>query len=310
MEGPRQHVVRPGTQLEILDGRRLVDVVPADQEDATGGIAAGHHIIDDRLPQAIGDHAQYLCAAVQVGGGQPFEPLPGDGGAEAVAHHNLLDLHLGAVGERGGLIQADALPLRPVLHVGPARVVVQIALHVAIHERLEAHPQRIFAQRSQGARLVAFRLGEQSPAGQVRARGDLQFGVDGHHRQPGLECPLDDFGPESHIAGALDDDVRMVDQIVDRVGQHIGGRKIGERGDAPARQHPADLQLWVMAQYQANQAVRDHSRARNTYSFSNCIVHHGIPSLLPKRALINKMAPVHTSGQAGGKRFFIPGCTT
>src|SRR5690606_35522199 len=67
-------------------------------------------------------------------------------------------------------------------------------------------------------------------------------------------------------------------------------------------QHPADLQLWVMAQYQANQAVRDHSRARNTYSFSNCIVHHGIPSLLPKRALINKMAPVHTSGQAGGKR--------
>ncbi len=50
MEGPGQHVVRPGTQLEILDGRRLVDVVPADQEDATGGIAAGHHVIDDRLP--------------------------------------------------------------------------------------------------------------------------------------------------------------------------------------------------------------------------------------------------------------------
>src|SRR3546814_17281387 len=73
---------------------------------------------------------------------------------------------LGAIGEGRGLIDADPLSIGPVGHVFRRRIMVQIALHVAVHQRLKAHLQRVFMQGRKRTWLVALGFGEETPASQ------------------------------------------------------------------------------------------------------------------------------------------------
>ena len=62
------------------------------------------------------------------------------------------------------------------------------------------------------------------PARQVRTCGDLQLGVDGHDLQAGFEGALDDGRSVEHIT-ALDDQIGIVDQLVQRIGKDVRQRK-------------------------------------------------------------------------------------
>jgi len=208
-----------------------------------------------------------LAAVVQIGRGETFHALTGDGRTQPVADDHLLDLHLGAVGEGGRLIDADALPVGPVGHVLGGRVMVQIALHVAVDQRLEAHLQRILTQGRQRTGLIALGFREKALARQVRTRGDLQFGVDGHDLQAGFEGALDDDRSVEHITTALDDQIGIVDQLVQRIGKDVRQREVGHRRKWSAREDTGNLHVLIVLFDQPDEAVGDHSGSGYTDSF-------------------------------------------
>ncbi len=248
--------------------------MPADQEHAARRESGGNDVVRDGLAQALGQHAEDAGTVIQVGRSDPFEPLTRDGRPQSVTHHHLLDLHLGAIGEGRGLIDADALEPRPVRHVLGRWIMIQITLHVAVDERFETHLQRFFMQRCKRPRLVPFRFGDEALAGQVRAGGHLQFGVDRDHRQASLESAFDDFGAMENITTAFDDEVGMIDQVVDRMGQPFGQWKIAEGVERASGQNPGDFQVRIMLLDQSQETPRDHSRAGYTDLFGMWVGHN------------------------------------
>ena len=68
------------------------------------------------MAEAVGDSTELGRGVLEIAGREPDQVLLGDPGAEPVGDQALLDLDLGAVGERGHHLDRVVLPLGPVAH--------------------------------------------------------------------------------------------------------------------------------------------------------------------------------------------------
>jgi len=69
------------------------------------------------------------------------------------------------------------------------------------------------------------------------------------------------------ITTAFDDQIGMIDQLVQRVGQRLGQREVSQRGKRAARQDAGNLHVLIVPFDQPNDAVGNHSGSGYTDSF-------------------------------------------
>ena len=158
-----QDVVGTLAELEVAQRRRLALVVAGDDEHAVLQ-AAIQDVLADRMAEPVGRGAELGRGDLEIAGREPDQILLGDAGAEPVGDQALLDLDLGAVGERGHHLDRVVLALGPVAHLLRARIAVEEGLHVAIDQRLEAGRDRVLGERGEAARLVALGLAQEARA--------------------------------------------------------------------------------------------------------------------------------------------------
>ncbi|OMP13134.1 piwi-like protein 3, partial [Corchorus olitorius] len=96
-------------------------------------------------------------------------------------------------------------------------------------------------------------------AGQVGTGRHLQFGIDGDHLDAGFEGALDDLGAVVGVAAALHQQVAMIDEIRHRLGERLGQRIVGDRGDGPAGQDAGHGHVVIVTADEPSQAARDHA---------------------------------------------------
>ncbi len=277
MEVLDQDVVGPVSQLEVVERLPLFGVVRAHHEHPR--LARGEHVVRDRLAQLGREARQFDGGLVDVHRARAFHALAGDGRAKPVGHEGLLDLDLGAIGERGGLFDADALLAGPVGHFLGLGQVVEKALHVAVDDGFEAHHHRLFVQRGDAARLIALGLGEQALVGEPGAGRDVELGVHRDHRLAGAQGLVDDLGGVQHVSAALDDDVGGVDQLLHRLGQALGEGKTPSLVQRAARLHRGQVQVGRVVVDEAREATGDEASADQADAVFLDSVHVGVELL-------------------------------
>ena len=173
-----------------------------------------------------------------------------------------LDLHFRTVGERGGLLNSEALPFRPVLHVFEARVRIQESLHAAVNQWLEPHPDELIMELGLHAWLISVCLGEIALADEVRAAGHVELGVHRDDWETRRQDVPDDFGRMDGVARALDDDIGTVEQFLRRLSEPHVRRHVVDAVERAAGQSDGDLEV-IHQSKRGNQAARNESRAHH-----------------------------------------------
>src|SRR6185503_14842128 len=96
-----------------------------------------------------------------------------------------------------------------------------VPLPVAIDERQQTHCANLLRERCDRSGLIALRLGEHSLADEIRTRRDMKLSIHRDDRETSLERAINDFRRMDYVARALDDQLRLVDEVVKRIRQTL-----------------------------------------------------------------------------------------
>ena len=152
------------------------------------------------------------------------------------------------------------------MHVFRCWIQVQVALEIAVNQRFETHRHSFTVQRGQRPGLVTFGFGQITEGAEVGACGDLQLCIHGEGGKAGVECAGDDLRTKDRVAGCLNDQLTVIDQIVDRVGINIRG---GQVSQVSPGEHAGYLHVRLVVNCHSEPA-RD--KTGSDYSYARSIV--------------------------------------
>lgn len=178
---------------------------------------------------------------LQIAGLETEKIFSSDAGIQPVSHQALLDLDLGAIGERGHHGHRVVLLVGPKAHVFRRRVAVQKGLHVAVDQRGKPHGNGFFVKGGKTTRLIPFSLGQKPLVHKMRTDRGMKFGVQRDHGFAGFEDRPHGRCRVGDIAGALEHHVAFVDQLIERVRECLLARVLGAALERPSGQDLAEF---------------------------------------------------------------------